>query len=376
MKKLLFSVFILVSLFSCKEKYNPDIDTNKQVLVVEGLITNEQTAYQIKLSYTVPYDSTLSTIPVSGAIVTVSDKNGSIFHFTENSFNQGVYFSNPSEFTGTANNEYTLSIVTPDGNTYESTPQILLSNVNPINAFGEKSVEKSLIEINGETTTTTKEGVRIFVKFNSIDNTTPRFRFKYAHLSGYIAGIEIGFGEGGYVAMVYGWRFSQFSSDFAMTSEKFSFLSNQITDQEICFFEKLLYEDFHTYSGRRTPSGDIIIEIASGSSHNYLSKRIVYINKYRLNNDAYQYYLGIKNQLDADNKLFDPVTPQIIGNMTCTSDPDKLALGFFETSSVEYLAYSIAFIRPSGDAILTPTTYSIPVVKEGVSITKPDFWGE
>jgi hypothetical protein len=80
--------------------------------------------------------------------------------------------------------------------------------------------------------------------------------------------------------------------------------------------------------------------------------------------------------MDADNKLFDPVTPQIIGNMTCTSDPDKLALGFFETSSVEYLAYSIAFIRPSGDAILTPTTYSIPVVNEGVSVTKPDFWGD
>jgi hypothetical protein len=160
-----------------------------------------------------------------------------------------------------------------------------------------------------------------------------------------------------------------------MTSEKYTIISDQVTNQETCFFEKLIADDFQFYKGRMIPNGNIILEMVNDSlSKQYITKRILYLTKYRLNNDAYQYYQGINNQMDADNKLFDPVNPQIIGNITCTSDPDKLALGFFETSPVEYLSYDVAFEAKTGNAILTPKAYIIPAVKNGVSLTKPDFW--
>jgi hypothetical protein len=137
----------------------------------------------------------------------------------------------------------------------------------------------------------------------------------------------------------------------------------------------LITDEFQYYKPQLI-SRDLITfeEVLDSVCRYYISKRILYLAKYRLNDDAYKYYQAIDKQLNAENKIFDPANPQIIGNITCTSDPDKLAFGFFETSSVEYLSYFVVFDIRTGNPTLYPANYNIPDLKAGITATRPDFW--
>lgn len=374
MKRHVLYLFILSLLFGCKELYKPDIETNKQFLVVEGLLTNEPIAYQIKLLYTVPYDVNKSGLPVKGAHVYVKDNLNQSFQFEESTINPGSYYSNPSEFVGIEGNEYTLFITTSDGETYQSTPQILLNNITPIDAFGEKTEKKVLIEINNEYIQITKEGAAVYLKYNSIGNTVPHFKYHCTPLYGAF-GILRTFWQGAKVEILtYRWRLIPYLSDFSLSDEKFEIISDQKTIHKVFFSEKIKTIGFLDFNGKLITLDSATFTASNSLEDLAIIRRILYIKQYRLNNDAFVYYKSIEAQLKATNKIFDPINPQIIGNITCSSDPEKTALGFFETSPIAYLAYSIQFNYNTGESVLTPKKYLMPSTYYGESIKKPDFW--
>jgi hypothetical protein len=373
MKRFVFFLFFFSLFFSCKEIYKPEIDTNKQFLVVEGLLTDEPIAYQIKLSYTVPYDEKKSGIPVKDALVYVKDNLGQSFQFEESTVSPGSYYSNPSEFIGSEGKEYTLFIVTSDGESYQSTPQILLNNVKPIDAFGVKAEKKVLTEINNNYIQITKEGAEVYFTYSSINDTVPHFKYHCTQFYGAF-GVLRTFWQGAKVEILtYRWRLIPYLSDFSLSDEKFNIIP-QNTMHEVYFCEKIKTIGFLDFNGSLiTLDSAKFIESNSLESLNIV-RRTLYIKQYRLNNDAFVYYKSVEAQLNATNKIFDPVNPQIIGNISCSSDPEKTALGFFETSPIAYLAYSIQFNFTTGEATFTPKKYLMPSKYYGESIRKPIFW--
>ena len=60
---------------------------------------------------------------------------------------------------------------------------------------------------------------------------------------------------------------------------------------------------------------------------------VIFAWLYSIEEKAFKYWENIKKQIYAEGKLFDPLATQVCGNIKCISDPSRLVLGYFSTSS-------------------------------------------
>src|ERR1035437_342223 len=98
---------------SCNKVIDLKLNNNTGILVIEGNITNIPGTQYIKLSQNVPFTSTNTYPPVTGATVTVSDNKGNNYQFTEGP--AGTYSINA--MAGIPGFTYTLKVIT-NGKTY------------------------------------------------------------------------------------------------------------------------------------------------------------------------------------------------------------------------------------------------------------------
>ncbi len=75
-RNILTGVILLIFLIqSCREEYYPEIDKYENILVVDGMITNEPGPYEIRLSQSSPINRP-ELIPFGDAQVIVVDNSG------------------------------------------------------------------------------------------------------------------------------------------------------------------------------------------------------------------------------------------------------------------------------------------------------------
>lgn len=130
----LFSLLLVLSLSSCEEVVNLDLETAESKIVIDAEIRwnketsgNEQT---IKISKMAPYYSP-ATPKVSGAKVRVENSDGVIFTFTES--NPGSYVC--TDFVPVLNMNYTL-YVEVEGKSFTAVEK--MTSVTPINRIEQK----------------------------------------------------------------------------------------------------------------------------------------------------------------------------------------------------------------------------------------------
>ncbi|MEN8117774.1 MAG: DUF4249 domain-containing protein [Bacteroidota bacterium] len=118
LKKLLFIFLVFLTFYSCLEPFDATVgDKANSLLVVDGLISNEEIPYTVRLTRTVS-NIDQGIIPVTGATVTIEDHLGLKTVLTETE--DGIYETDPDEFVGMPGNEYRLSIKTKEGKRYQS----------------------------------------------------------------------------------------------------------------------------------------------------------------------------------------------------------------------------------------------------------------
>lgn len=106
MKKYI-SIFLVICLFaSCEKEIDLDLDKAGSQIVIEGNISDQSGPYRVRITKTVGFSDPNSFPPVSGAIVTISDNEGTIDNLTETS--SGIYET--SIISGKSGNTYTLSV--------------------------------------------------------------------------------------------------------------------------------------------------------------------------------------------------------------------------------------------------------------------------
>jgi hypothetical protein len=130
----LFSLLLVLSLSSCEEVVNLDLETAEAKIVIDAEIRwnketsgNEQT---IKISKMAPYYSP-TTPKVSGAKVRVENSNGVVFTFTESK--PGSYVC--THFVPVLNMNYTL-YVEVEGKSFTAVEK--MTSVTPINRIEQK----------------------------------------------------------------------------------------------------------------------------------------------------------------------------------------------------------------------------------------------
>jgi len=319
-KYIALIIIILTTLIRCTEVYEPDISSATSALVVEGLITDEEGPFTIKLTLAkpLPYDS-LGGIRfvVMGAKVKIIDNQNNIYSLTEKT--PGNYVT-PDGFKTEIGKSYKLNIAAKDGNTYESKMEKLLpsqtyDSLRAIRTYENYINEKS--ELQNVVGADFK--VDLFSDYSKTD-TVPACRFHpvltyqywYTYRDRDINGNEIM----SYHWNNFGWKTYIMNMTQNMTDEKAPSNSPLIKNHSVCFvpFDALSYAII-------LPPLTVIY---------YLK-----IDQYTLNHDSYRFYKSANSQLSASGKIFDPVNSQLYGNMRCINNPSKNVLGLFEVSSVK-----------------------------------------
>jgi hypothetical protein len=130
MKKIILYIAVMLTLLSCEEKIDFEIKSRETIrLVVEGMITNERRAHEVKLSLPIRDLNEIPT-PVSGALVAITDQEN-VFLLKENSEEPGVYLTTP-DIQGVFGKLYTLYIRVAD---FEFTGNSFMVPVEPIQSL-------------------------------------------------------------------------------------------------------------------------------------------------------------------------------------------------------------------------------------------------
>lgn len=361
--KQVFILYLLLSclLVSCYEPYFPETESTRKVLVVNGLITNEQAPYHINLSYAESFDSTSAGVPVSSAQVSVSDNHGNNYFLNETE--DGTYVSDPIQFKGIPGYTYTLHISTNDGYKYESDPQKLPTIPKPGNIYAEYANQETINQLNGSLNMA--HGANILADIGNQTDSIPRFRFTSNLVIQYFFPICPMFGTCSYY---YCWKSDNANPDLNLPGGEYGVNSSSITRHEVCFVD----ENPMCYALNYAQHSQVITEYKFFDIHN----RLIYLNLYGLNNDAYLYYKSMEKQLKSDGKLFDPIAVQIVGNIKCISNPGNMVFGFFEASSISKSAFNIDFRNlTAGQPSIKAIKYILPPEPAGRRIdTAPAFW--
>jgi hypothetical protein len=365
MKRLLQHILLILLIglpfVSCSEIFVPEVDQNREALVVQGLITDGAGPFCIILSKARPYnsDSTVKSTYVSNAVLNVTDSEGQTFGLTYQA--DGKYWL-PDSFRAVAGRSYVLHITTGNGEVYESDPQKLMAS-ETIDTLYNTFVTKDYLNSFGELKSVGGYDIRVdLFKNATAPNPKPLCRFESNIVVQYLFTQEQidptnPAGQNWYW-FIFGWGTYNLNETANITDERAKTDSAEIKDHLLCFMPK----DPNIYGISSYPTMSTIYYFR--------------YKQYTINEDTYRFYVEANKQLSATGKMFDPITSQLIGNMHCTSNTSSIVLGLFEVSSVQQAAY---FIRRT--AVKSIYTDNIPdsggayykVYKDGHATDDPEF---
>ncbi len=353
MVKILYyytAFLFILGINACTEVYTPEIDTELNALVVEGLLTDNDDPQYVKLSLAKPYsvDMLESSTSVQDAIVTIVDNRKTTYVLSE--VYPGIY-QLPSSFRAVPNNTYKLRLSTKEGNDYESNVEKLLGSVS-YDAANAYYAEDKYFDVFGEYQTVQGAEVRLElfdwpVKLTSafacrfVPKLTMQYDYIYRDRD--INGNEIM----AYHWIVFGWKTVNINSTENITK----LTKANVYAQKVNHVLGFIPQDPYFYKLVIPPPKQIF----------YLR-----VDQYTINESAHRFYQTANDQLAASSTLFDPVTAQVYGNIKSLNEASDVAVGLFDVSSVLKHAFVVdmSLMRKQIMSIKTAPVMEVPADME------------
>lgn len=352
-KQLAYIIILIFAVVGCEEIYNPVLDKVEDVLVVEGILMANQQNNYIHLYKSLGFsDISDGYSKVSGARVYIVNVHNAQIECTESG--AGNYLLN---FQLKRGEKYYLSIEV-DGETYKSEYQVV-PEVPVLDSiyydFDFKTTTSGIA--NSTDNIITEKGIQLY---SDMDNkgTLNHYRFSFRKILQYFDYYDTIMPPSPLPVTrpIYCWHSYYPTGIFNIAGPPEYSTSNSISKHELEFFEHNYYKyvaDTMTFAGW-----------------------IYFIYQYGINEDTYNYYSDLNSQLDASGKIFDPVYVQAVGNIKCTSNPDKVVLGNFEISSFSEKGIFMNYTKYKDTVTCfktVPYFYNIPESGH-IKNDAPDFW--
>lgn len=288
---LLFAFLLLIA--GCITEFIPVTSEKNELVVVEGLVTDQNEAYTVKISKSVPLGKKSEVNPLSGCVVSISDDLGNIYNLQENS--SGIYLTNPAMFTGVIGRSYTLHVSASVSNKiihYESSPEKLKA-VPPIDSvYYEKTIiaaaTKDFPLING---------CQIYLNTHDPTDSCKFYRWDFAETW------EIRLHW-----LVEHWKCWVTENSPIINLKN----TSGFTESTISHFP---------------------INFISNTTDRLVTKYSIFVNQYSLNEDEFLYWEKVQNITQQVGGLYDIVPSSVPGNMQCIENPDESVLGYFSVSA-------------------------------------------
>lgn len=299
MRTLKYFILILLSATAvgCITEFVPETEEETDMLVVEGMITDQPEAYSVILSRSLPLTQTKTKtrVPVKGCTVTVSDDQGNNYPFSETA--PGTYKSNSMSFRGIPGRKYKLVIRTNntsgDNYTYE-TPMVEMKPVPPIDTL---YYEKVVIKAGQGNLPAAEEGCQIYLETHDSRNLCKYYRWTYNET----------------------W---EFNLPYTVTNWR-CWLSNNSNTINIKNTSVLAENRISRYP----------MKFISNETDRLKVKYSMLVNQYSLNESEYAFWEKLLNISQDVGSLYDITPASIAGNVFCVEDPSIPVLGYFSVSA-------------------------------------------
>jgi hypothetical protein len=282
--------FILLLVIGCSVEFIPDPEENKEQLVVEGMITDQNRINRIRLSGSLPVGKPLVRKPVKGAVVTITDENAIITTLKESP--AGTYSTDSLSFRGRVGGSYSLTIKI-NNVTYE-TDFIEMKPVPPVNSLYYK---KEVITASRDTNYV-DEGCRIYVDSYDPSGNCLFFRWDYAET----------------------W---EYRIPYAVTNKVC-----WVTERS----DEILIKNTSLYSQARVSKFPVLF--ISNSGDRLKETYSILVNQYSLNESEFDFWERVQNISQKVGNLYDISPMAIPSNIKCCENPEERVLGYFSVSAV------------------------------------------
>ncbi|MCX6321002.1 MAG: DUF4249 domain-containing protein [Bacteroidia bacterium] len=291
---ILFSFLLLLN--SCIVQFIPETDEDKELLVVEGLITDQPGANTVKLSKSLPLGRKYVAKPLKGCIVKISDDLGNTYSLKETV--AGTYVTDPAKFQGIIGRWYTLHINTNiayNNLNYESFPMEL----RPVPPIDSIYYEKKIIK-EKDVGSQAVEGCQIYLNTHDPANYCKFYRWEYSET----------------------WEFRLPYTPYTVPNNV-CWISNN-SDRINIKSTSVLEED----RINRYP-----LNFISNMTDRLNVKYSILVNQYSLNEDEYLYWEKLQNISEQVGGLYDIIPAAIPSNIWCIEDLNEKVLGYFSVSA-------------------------------------------
>jgi hypothetical protein len=290
-KILLLSILLLLN--SCIAQFIPEIDEEKELLVVQGLLTDQKEPNIIKLSKSLPLGEVSAARPVSGSFVSITDDLHNVVLLSETV--PGTYIT-PSYFRGVTGRTYTLHI---NANSefsrlnYESVPM----EMKPVPPIDSLYYEKTVIE-KADGYFRGVDGCQIYLDTYDPENKCRFYRWDFSET----------------------WKL-RLLFDVPNQTCWISDKSHSINIKSTAAFDEARINRFP-------------INYFTNITDRLKTKYSILVNQYSLNEDEYIYWEKIQNIAVQVGGLYDIIPASVPSNIRCIEYPAEKVLGYFSVSAI------------------------------------------
>ncbi len=289
-QKIIGLGFLFLLLAGCSVEFIPDPEENKEQLVVEGMITDQNRINRIRLWRSLPIGKPLVPKPVSGAVVTITDEEAVITTLKESP--AGTYSTDSLLFRGRVGGSYSLNIKI--SNLSYETDFIEMKPVPPVNSL---YYEKEVITASNDTNYV-DEGCRIYVDSFDPSGKCLFFRWDY--------------------------------------TETWEYRIPYLVANRICFItersDEILIKNTSLYSQARVTKFPVLF--ISNNGDRLKETYSILVNQYSLNESEYDFWEKVQNISQNVGNLYDVSPMAIRSNIKCCDNPEETVLGYFSVSAV------------------------------------------
>jgi len=329
--RFIFPVLLLLTilLFSCVEKYWPELDNNYQnILVVEGMITNGPGPYTIKLSLATTVENP-QFIPQSGYTVSITDDIGNSEVLYPSG--PGLFLTSPTGIQGIIGRKYKIRIISQTGNTYESAVEELKEPVGIDSVYATFEIHEN------NSAQYPAEGYQFYINTKTAASDSTFFLWKLEKCFKYKSDFKIKY--------MYSGTLEQFPHPDSL---QYCWKTENIRD--IFTFNTL---------GLSTPVvRNFPLNYATTDTREISIKYSLLVKQFTISEKAYTFWNTVKEQNSAQDILYTRQPYQVQGNVFNTENPDETVLGYFMVGGVSEKRVFV-------DRPLPPVHFRYPVCEAG-----------
>lgn len=286
-------ILLAVLSHACIETFYPDIEEYENILVVDGMVTDENRPCLVRLSRTFSYED-FNADPETGATVIILDKEGLPSHLEE--ISPGNYYTDTSSFRGETGGRYQLHIILADGKEYQS-DYVTLKKAPPVENLDVRYEEKET-----RVQDIVSHGIQFYLNTHDPLNETRYYRWEWEETWEFTVPMQ---------APDKADRFKCWKSDVSRSIMLGN--TNHLTSDRII---------------------DYPLHYVTDETNRLRILYSLLVRQYAISQAAYEFWKMHDDLSENSGTLFDPIPTKVAGNIYNLTDPGEPVVGYFEASGV------------------------------------------